>query len=75
MVKLLLALAAIFGLVISQGSAHAAAAGKKLIIAYAAMNARVCGQTRYQITGRFTRQEIWRAIHRRHRVDGRDLGP
>jgi ABC-type nitrate/sulfonate/bicarbonate transport system substrate-binding protein len=55
MVKLLLALAAIFGLVISHGNAHAAAAGKKLIIAYAAMNARVCPLWAPRERGLFTK--------------------
>jgi NitT/TauT family transport system substrate-binding protein len=42
MVNLALALALVSSLAISFGNAHAAAAGKKIVIAYAAMNARVC---------------------------------
>ncbi len=42
MASLFLALAVVLGVLTAHGHANAAAAGKKLVIAFAAMNARVC---------------------------------
>jgi len=52
---LLLVLAVVFGFVAAQDDAHSAAAGKKLVIAYAAMNARVCPLWAPRERGLFTK--------------------
>ncbi|HYA28078.1 MAG TPA: ABC transporter substrate-binding protein [Acidobacteriota bacterium] len=52
---LLLVLAVVFGFLAAQDDAHSAAAGKKLVIAYAAMNARVCPLWAPRERGLFTK--------------------
>src|SRR5438094_9377010 len=55
MASLFLALAVVLGVLTAHGHANAAAAGKKLIIAYAAMNARVCPLWAPRERGLFTK--------------------
>ena len=55
---LILAVVLVFGFMTAQQSAFAAAAGKKLVIAYAAMNARVCPLWAPRERGFFTKYGI-----------------